>query len=187
MNGTIVPLNIPWSYYTSFCVVCPWLYIFSEWNLRVMFCLLCSLFYAYLQNWVSSELISKMQSLAERRKLEDLTVGPVLTVSGQFFLLFLVILCFNWTKLTWTYGELYYLEFHERLLNLLLMCRFSTANINFEVFNVSCMMIGIFLNILFSTMHPGKKEERNYWWNPCQYWLVFLQIFYLMSSTYFAA
>ncbi|KAJ4780511.1 1-pyrroline-5-carboxylate dehydrogenase [Rhynchospora pubera] len=33
------------------------------------------------ENWVSSELISKMKSLAGRRKLEDLTIGPVLTVT----------------------------------------------------------------------------------------------------------
>ncbi|XP_077233704.1 aldehyde dehydrogenase 12A1 isoform X3 [Tasmannia lanceolata] len=33
------------------------------------------------ENWISSGLISKMQSLAERRKLEDLTIGPVLTVT----------------------------------------------------------------------------------------------------------
>ncbi|RWR78808.1 putative aldehyde dehydrogenase [Cinnamomum micranthum f. kanehirae] len=38
------------------------------------------------ENWVSSELISKMQSLAERRKLEDLTVGPVLTVTTNSML-----------------------------------------------------------------------------------------------------
>lgn len=33
------------------------------------------------ENWISSELISKMQSLAKSRKLEDLTIGPVLTVT----------------------------------------------------------------------------------------------------------
>lgn len=33
-----------------------------------------------IQNWSKSSLISKMKDLAERRKLEDLTVGPVLTV-----------------------------------------------------------------------------------------------------------
>ncbi|XP_038977489.1 probable aldehyde dehydrogenase isoform X1 [Phoenix dactylifera] len=38
------------------------------------------------ENWVSSELIPKMQSLAERRKLEDLTIGPVLTVTTESML-----------------------------------------------------------------------------------------------------
>ncbi|XP_072967298.1 probable aldehyde dehydrogenase isoform X1 [Typha angustifolia] len=33
------------------------------------------------ENWASTELLSKMQHLAERRKLEDLTIGPVLTVT----------------------------------------------------------------------------------------------------------
>ncbi|KAK1281851.1 putative aldehyde dehydrogenase [Acorus calamus] len=35
------------------------------------------------ENWAASELISKMQSLAERRKLADLTIGPVLTVTTK--------------------------------------------------------------------------------------------------------
>ncbi|KAI3913335.1 hypothetical protein MKW92_021365 [Papaver armeniacum] len=38
------------------------------------------------ENWASSPLISKMKSLAERRKLEDLTVGPVLTVTTETML-----------------------------------------------------------------------------------------------------
>ncbi|XP_058074885.1 delta-1-pyrroline-5-carboxylate dehydrogenase 12A1, mitochondrial isoform X2 [Magnolia sinica] len=33
------------------------------------------------ENWKSSELLPKMKSLSERRKLEDLTIGPVLTVT----------------------------------------------------------------------------------------------------------
>ncbi|RWW68248.1 hypothetical protein BHE74_00024241 [Ensete ventricosum] len=39
------------------------------------------IFHFCLQNWASSELLSKMQLLAGRRKLQDLTIGPVLTVS----------------------------------------------------------------------------------------------------------
>eukprot|EP00252_Welwitschia_mirabilis_P017993 TRINITY_DN40131_c0_g1_i1.p1 TRINITY_DN40131_c0_g1~~TRINITY_DN40131_c0_g1_i1.p1 ORF type:complete len:557 (-),score=122.71 TRINITY_DN40131_c0_g1_i1:309-1979(-) len=35
------------------------------------------------ENWNSVDLIPKLQSLAARRKLEDLTVGPVLTVTTQ--------------------------------------------------------------------------------------------------------
>lgn len=38
------------------------------------------------ENWSSTSLISKMKSLAERRKLEDLTVGPVLTVTTETML-----------------------------------------------------------------------------------------------------
>ncbi|MCL7045654.1 hypothetical protein MKW94_030958 [Papaver nudicaule] len=38
------------------------------------------------ENWASSPLISKMKSLAERRKLEDLTVGPVLTLTTETML-----------------------------------------------------------------------------------------------------
>lgn len=34
-----------------------------------------------MQNWSHTSLMSKMKDLAERRKLEDLTIGPVLTVS----------------------------------------------------------------------------------------------------------
>jgi hypothetical protein len=33
------------------------------------------------QNWSKTPLVSKLKELAERRKLEDLTIGPVLTVS----------------------------------------------------------------------------------------------------------
>ncbi|KAH7686533.1 L-glutamate gamma-semialdehyde dehydrogenase protein [Dioscorea alata] len=35
------------------------------------------------ENWASSGLISKMKDLAGRRKLEDLTIGPVLTVTTE--------------------------------------------------------------------------------------------------------
>ncbi|XP_031487376.1 probable aldehyde dehydrogenase isoform X1 [Nymphaea colorata] len=35
------------------------------------------------ENWNSSDLVSKLESLASRRKLEDLTVGPVLTVTTE--------------------------------------------------------------------------------------------------------
>ncbi|CAN6442304.1 unnamed protein product [Victoria cruziana] len=35
------------------------------------------------ENWNSSNLISKLESLASRRKLEDLTIGPVLTVTTE--------------------------------------------------------------------------------------------------------
>ncbi|KAJ0971309.1 hypothetical protein J5N97_019268 [Dioscorea zingiberensis] len=35
------------------------------------------------ENWASSGLIPKMKDLAERRKLEDLTIGPVLTVTTE--------------------------------------------------------------------------------------------------------
>ncbi|KAL5722649.1 L-glutamate gamma-semialdehyde dehydrogenase [Ranunculus cassubicifolius] len=38
------------------------------------------------ENWASTSLISKMKSLAERRKLEDLTIGPVLTVTTETML-----------------------------------------------------------------------------------------------------
>jgi hypothetical protein len=34
-----------------------------------------------VQNWSRTSLVSKIKDLAERRKLEDLTIGPVLTVS----------------------------------------------------------------------------------------------------------
>ena len=39
-----------------------------------------------MQNWFKSSLISRMKDLAARRKLEDLTIGPVLSVSMVFFL-----------------------------------------------------------------------------------------------------
>lgn len=35
------------------------------------------------ENWNSTNLVSKLKALAERRKLEDLTVGPVLTVTTK--------------------------------------------------------------------------------------------------------
>ncbi|XP_074277305.1 putative aldehyde dehydrogenase isoform X2 [Silene latifolia] len=35
------------------------------------------------ENWASSPLISKLKKLASRRKLEDLTIGPVLTVTTE--------------------------------------------------------------------------------------------------------
>ncbi|KAL4361543.1 hypothetical protein GQ457_04G016500 [Hibiscus cannabinus] len=38
------------------------------------------------ENWSTSSLISKVKDLAERRKLEDLTVGPVLTVTTEAML-----------------------------------------------------------------------------------------------------
>ncbi|KAF9626543.1 hypothetical protein IFM89_034956 [Coptis chinensis] len=38
------------------------------------------------ENWASTDLISRMKSLAERRKLEDLTIGPVLTVTTEAML-----------------------------------------------------------------------------------------------------
>ncbi|PIA62552.1 hypothetical protein AQUCO_00200515v1 [Aquilegia coerulea] len=38
------------------------------------------------ENWASTSLISKMKALAERRRLEDLTVGPVLTVTTEAML-----------------------------------------------------------------------------------------------------
>ncbi|RZC58677.1 hypothetical protein C5167_005982 [Papaver somniferum] len=38
------------------------------------------------ENWASSPLISKMKSLAERRQLQDLTAGPVLTVTTETML-----------------------------------------------------------------------------------------------------
>ncbi|THU65038.1 hypothetical protein C4D60_Mb01t32920 [Musa balbisiana] len=38
------------------------------------------------ENWASSELLSKMQLLAGRRKLQDLTIGPVLTVTTESML-----------------------------------------------------------------------------------------------------
>jgi len=61
---------MPWS---IFCIVtklrCPYLFFI--------------ILHFHLQNWSSSGLIEKMKKLSERRKLEDLTIGPVLTVSGQ--------------------------------------------------------------------------------------------------------
>ncbi|KAL9239537.1 hypothetical protein vseg_013847 [Gypsophila vaccaria] len=38
------------------------------------------------ENWSSSPLISKLKELASRRKLEDLTIGPVLTVTTETML-----------------------------------------------------------------------------------------------------
>ncbi|KAE8681357.1 Aldehyde dehydrogenase 12A1 isoform 3 [Hibiscus syriacus] len=38
------------------------------------------------ENWSTSSLISKIKGLAERRKLEDLTIGPVLTVTTEAML-----------------------------------------------------------------------------------------------------
>lgn len=38
------------------------------------------------ENWNSTNLVSKLKALAERRKLEDLTVGPVLTVTTECML-----------------------------------------------------------------------------------------------------
>lgn len=38
------------------------------------------------ENWCSSSLIPKMKELAERRKLEDLTIGPVLTFTTEAML-----------------------------------------------------------------------------------------------------
>ncbi|KAJ4974749.1 hypothetical protein NE237_007923 [Protea cynaroides] len=38
------------------------------------------------ENWAKSSLLSKMKDLAERRKLEDLTVGPVLTFTTEAML-----------------------------------------------------------------------------------------------------
>lgn len=34
-------------------------------------------------NWVKAGLLSRIQKLAERRKLDDLTLGPVLTVPNS--------------------------------------------------------------------------------------------------------
>lgn len=45
-----------------------------------------------MQNWSRSSLVSKLKDLAERRKLEDLTIGPVLTVSRVLFAAILIIL-----------------------------------------------------------------------------------------------
>ncbi|KAL8141940.1 hypothetical protein V2J09_014972 [Rumex salicifolius] len=41
---------------------------------------------SYLNNWAKSPLLSKVKQLAERRKLEDVTVGPVLTVTTDAML-----------------------------------------------------------------------------------------------------
>ncbi|CAI0399344.1 unnamed protein product [Linum tenue] len=38
------------------------------------------------ENWAATPLLSKLKELAERRKLEDLTVGPVLTVTTEAML-----------------------------------------------------------------------------------------------------
>ncbi|CAN0903525.1 Probable aldehyde dehydrogenase [Linum grandiflorum] len=38
------------------------------------------------ENWAATPLVSKLKELAERRKLEDLTVGPVLTVTTEAML-----------------------------------------------------------------------------------------------------
>ena len=37
--------------------------------------------FSFYQNWSKTPLLSKLKDLAGRRKLEDLTIGPVLTVS----------------------------------------------------------------------------------------------------------
>lgn len=52
-----------------------------------------------MQNWSKTSLLSKMKDLAERRKLEDLTVGPVLTVSMLFILLCTVLTTYLLHKL----------------------------------------------------------------------------------------
>lgn len=41
-------------------------------------------FFMRIQNWAKTSLVEKMKGLAERRKLEDLTIGPVLTVRVCF-------------------------------------------------------------------------------------------------------
>lgn len=38
------------------------------------------------ENWKKVDLVNKLKQLAERRRLEDLTVGPVLTVTNERFL-----------------------------------------------------------------------------------------------------
>lgn len=42
-------------------------------------------FFMRIQNWAKTSLVEKMKGLAERRKLEDLTIGPVLTVSMLYY------------------------------------------------------------------------------------------------------
>lgn len=42
--------------------------------------------FAPVQNWGKSSLINKITELAARRKLDDLTIGPVLTVSLFYFI-----------------------------------------------------------------------------------------------------
>lgn len=44
--------------------------------LGILFCNLCWL----LQNWTAAGLVKRLKSLAGKRKLDDLTIGPVLTV-----------------------------------------------------------------------------------------------------------
>lgn len=56
------------------------LVIFASTNV-CLFYILNSMIFS-MQNWSQSPLISKLKDLAARRKLEDLTVGPVLTVSS---------------------------------------------------------------------------------------------------------
>lgn len=52
------------------------------------------------ENWSKSSLISKMRNLAERRKLEDLTIGPVLTfTTGQMLDHMSSLLCIPGSKL----------------------------------------------------------------------------------------
>lgn len=50
----------------------------------------------FVQNWSKTSLISKLKDLAERRKLADLTIGPVLTVCITYIFFSLLV---YWTRI----------------------------------------------------------------------------------------
>ena len=69
--------------------------------------------FSLVQNWSKTSLLSKLKDLADRRKLADLTVGPVLTVS-------ITCLLFppfsNWSDLTFKIALVACLKFVANLL-----------------------------------------------------------------------
>jgi hypothetical protein len=71
--------------YELFKYLIIYIYIVAYFTLQtngyLLLFLFCFIICIHLQNWSSSGLLEKMKKLSERRKLEDLTVGPVLTVS----------------------------------------------------------------------------------------------------------
>ena len=69
-----------------FTCVLIYLIIFVFTNLFLYFCLQkCSAQSALFvhENWKKIDFVGKLKELAERRKLSDLTVGPVLTVTNE--------------------------------------------------------------------------------------------------------
>ncbi|AQK88030.1 putative aldehyde dehydrogenase MIS1 [Zea mays] len=62
---------------------CPLAYFKWKSKHSVSLLFICCIICFHLQNWSSSGLLEKMKKLSERRKLEDLTIGPVLTVTTE--------------------------------------------------------------------------------------------------------